>query len=139
VVDELALLLEPDLDAKNLTLSYAGLMPNESVRADRELLRQALFNLIQNAVQASPDGQTVEVLIRHRQDRRKRIEVTDHGPGVSTEVVDSLFAPYFTTRQDGTGLGLAIVRQIASAHGWEAGYTPRPGGGSKFRLDRIHD
>jgi len=138
VVDELGLLLEPDLDAKNLTLSCASVKLDETVRADRELLRQALFNLIQNAVQASPDGQTVEILIGHRQDRRKRIEVTDHGSGVSTEVVDSLFAPYFTTRQDGTGLGLAIVRHIASAHGWEAGYTPRPGGGSIFWLDRIH-
>jgi len=139
VIDELALLLEPDLDAKNLTLSYARVMPHETVQADRELLRQALFNLIQNAVQASPNGQTVDIFSAHRQDRRKRIEITDHGPGVSAETVDSLFAPYFTTRQDGTGLGLAIVRHIAGAHGWEAGYIPRPGGGSIFWLDRIHD
>lgn len=139
VIDELALLLEPDLDAKKLTLSCAKVKPDETVRADRELLRQALFNLIQNAVQASPNGQTIEILLGHGQDRRKRIEVTDHGPGVSSETVDSLFAPYFTTRRDGTGLGLAIVRHIAGAHGWEAGYTPFPGGGSVFRLDRIHD
>ena len=46
--------------------------------------------------------------------------------------------PYFTTRAGGTGLGLAIVRRIAAAHGWEVGYTPRPGGGAIFWLDGIH-
>ena len=72
------------------------------------------------------------------QDGGRRIEVADHGSGVAAESVDSLFTPYFTTRPDGTGLGLAIVRRIASAHGWEAGYTARAGAGSVFWLDRIN-
>ena len=139
VVDELAHLLEPDLDAKNITLNRTTLSPNKIVQADREMLRQALFNLIQNAVQTSPDGQAVDISMCRGQDGGSRIEVADHGPGVSAETVESLFTPYFTTRPDGTGLGLAIVRHIASAHGWEAGYTPRPGGGSMFWLDRIRD
>ncbi len=138
MADELALLLEPDLNANNITFSRTALLPDEIVRADREMFRQALFNLVQNAVQASPEGQTVEIFVRGGQDGGRRIEVADHGPGVSPEAVGSLFAPYFTTRPDGTGLGLAIVRHIASAHGWEAGYAPRPGGGSLFWLDRIH-
>jgi len=139
VVDELVLLLEPDLDANNVTLNQMTLSPDKTAEADREMLRQALFNLIQNAVQASPDGQAVDVSMRRGQDGGSRIEVADRGPGVSAETVESLFTPYFTTRPDGTGLGLVIVRHIASAHGWQSGYTPRPGGGSIFWLDRIHD
>ena len=139
VVDELALLLEPDLDAKNVTLNRTALSPDKTVEADREMLRQALFNLIQNAVQASPDGQAVDVSMRRGQDGGRRIEVADRGSGVSVEKVESLFTPYFTTRPDGTGLGLAIVRHIASAHGWQSGYTPCPDGGSIFWLDRIRD
>ena len=56
---------------------------------------------------------------------------------VAPEAVESLFTPYFTTRQGGTGLGLAIVWRIAVAHGWQAWYVPRPGGGAVFRLDEI--
>jgi len=139
VVDELALLLEPDLDAKNVTLNHTTLSPDKTVEADREMLRQALFNLIQNAVQASPDGQAVDVSIHGGQDGSSRIEVADRGSGVPAEKVESLFTPYFTTRPDGTGLGLAIVRHIASAHDWQSGYTPRSGEGSIFWLDRIRD
>ena len=102
------------------------------------MLRQALFNLLQNAIQAAPENGTVETSIARGRDGRLRIEVADRGPGVPSEVVDKLFTPYFTTRAGGTGLGLAIVRRIAAAHGWEVGYTPRPGGGAIFWLDGIH-
>lgn len=137
VLDELALLMEPDLEAKQVTLSLTDVIPEQTIRADRELLRQALFNLIQNAVQASPEGGTVEIGVRRGQDGSQRIEVADHGSGVAAEAVDSLFTPYYTTRPDGTGLGLAVVRQIANAHGWEAGHTQRTDGGAVFWLDRI--
>jgi signal transduction histidine kinase len=138
VADQLAVLLEPDLEAKHLVLSRAAVAATETVRADREMLRQALFNLVQNAVQSSADGGTVEVALRGGQDGHKRIEVADAGPGVAAHAVQSLFTPYFTTRPSGTGLGLAIVRRIAAAHGWQAGYTPRPGGGSIFWLSEMH-
>ena len=138
IVDELAALLEPDLDAKNLQLGRSGSKPQRTVRADREMLRQALFNLVQNAIQFAPQGGTVEIAVAAGEDGSCRIEVADRGPGVDAEAVESLFAPYFTTRSDGTGLGLAIVRRIATAHGWQVGYRPRPGGGSVFWLNGIH-
>ena len=136
LVGELAVLLEPDLNAKRLSI---GRMTGEiTVFADREMLRESLFNLFQNAIHASPENGTVETSVVHRRDGRLRIEVADRGAGVPNEAVDRLFAPYFTTRAGGTGLGLAIVRRIAAAHGWEVGYSPRPGGGAIFWLDGIH-
>jgi len=136
LVAELAALLEPDLTARRVTLREMS--PGNTVLADREMLRQALFNLLQNAVQASGEGGVVETLLRRGRDGRFRLEVADRGPGVAADHVPRLFTPYFTTRPDGAGLGLAIVRRIAAAHGWEAGYTPRPGGGAIFWLDGIH-
>lgn len=137
VVDELAALMEPMLDAKNLTLDGHAIDPDHMIRADREMFRQALFNFVQNAVQFSPDGATIEIAVHRAPGRRNRIEVSDRGTGVPDGAVESLFTPYFTTRADGTGLGLAIVRRIAVAHGWQAGYTPRTGGGSVFWLDQV--
>lgn len=136
LVGELAVLLEPDLNAKRLTLAPPA--PGNVVTADREMLRQALFNLLQNAIQAAPEGGTVETSALLGRDGRLRVEVADRGPGVSDQLVERLFTPYFTTRVNGTGLGLAIVRSIAAAHGWDVGYTPRPGGGAIFWLDGIH-
>jgi signal transduction histidine kinase len=136
LVGELAALLEPDLDAKQLTLGR--MVPGSTILADREMLREALFNLLQNAIQAAPEGGAVETSVAPGREGRLRIEVADRGPGVPNEIVDKLFTPYFTTRAGGTGLGLAIVRRIAAAHGWEVGYTPRPGGGAIFWLNGIH-
>ena len=138
LIDGLAALVEPDLDAKGLKLeSTVGKRP-WTIRADCEMLRQALFNLIRNAIQFSPEQGAEEVAVRPAENGCCRIEVADRGPGVPADKVASLFTPYYTTRPDGAGLGLAIVRRIATAHGWEAGYTPRAGGGSVFWLDRIH-
>jgi signal transduction histidine kinase len=125
------------LDAGELKLDYSVSNPRRAIHVDREMFRQALFNLISNAIQFAPRKGVVEIAIHNDQDGVGRIEVADRGPGVPPEVVDMLFSPYFTTRSDGTGLGLAIVRRIATAHGWETGYTPRPGGGSIFWLDQI--
>ena len=135
LTEELAVLLEPDLGAKQVTLQ--GLTAGNTLLADREMLRQALFNLLQNAIHAAPEGSAVEISL-HRGRERWRLEVADRGPGVSPEALGRLFTPYFTTRPGGTGLGLAIVRRIAAAHGWEVGYLPRPEGGASFWIDGIH-
>jgi signal transduction histidine kinase len=138
VVAELVVLLEPDLDAKHLRLERSLPGTAEPILADRELLRQALFNLIQNALQWSPEGGNVEIRIEREHAGRWRLEVADRGPGVAAEGVSRLFSPYFTTRANGTGLGLAIVRRIATAHGWEVGHTPRAGGGAVFWVSGLH-
>ncbi len=136
LVDGLARILEPDLEAHGVHLATAGLDALWA-EADPELLRQALFNLAANAVDFAPAGSHVEIAAVVQGASRCRIEVRDRGPGVPPEHVQRLFSPYFTTRPRGAGLGLALVRRIALAHGWTAGYRPRQGGGAVFFLDGI--
>ncbi|MBN1393464.1 MAG: hypothetical protein JW959_00335 [Pirellulales bacterium] len=135
VIAELAALVEPDLEAKKLTLDIGACAPNLAIRADREMLRQALFNLIQNAVEFSPEGGAIDVRCLNGENGSARIELSDRGPGVPAEAVELLFTPYHTTRANGAGLGLAIVRRIAAAHGWRSGYSPRAGGGAIFWIE----
>lgn len=135
---ELATIVQPDLAAKNLELQRESVGSTCKVKADKELLRQALFNLVQNAIQFSPEHGEIAFRVVGTSHGRCRIEVSDGGPGVPEANVESLFTPYFTTRPEGTGLGLAIVRQIAAIHGWEAIYRTRPEGGSLFVLEGIH-
>ena len=139
LAEELRMIMEPDVEAKQITMSVHARRETESVSADRELLRQALFNLLQNAVQSSPPSSEVEIRIGSDARGVAKIEVADRGPGVPAEQIESLFTPYFTTRPGGTGLGLAIVRKIAFAHGWTACYNSRAGGGSIFSLEGLTD
>jgi len=137
IVDELATLLEPIFDAKQLSIDVQSIPSDLVIQADREMFRQAIFNLLQNAVQFSPQGGVVEVVTARSDSGDVRIETLDRGPGVPKDAVESLFIPYFTTRPNGAGLGLAIVRRIAASHGWQVGYNPRSGGGAVFWLDQI--
>lgn len=137
LVDELLALLQPDLDAKRLTLIATGLDTPNQVQADLEQLRQVLFNLLQNAIAFAPDGSNITLSMQGSKQGTSRLEITDEGPGIPDEIVDQLFEPYVTRRPGGTGLGLSIVRRIAIAHGWEVGYRPRPEGGSVFWIDGI--
>ena len=138
LVQELEALLQPDWESKRLRLRYQP--PSNGadlVEADRDMLRQALFNLLQNAIQASPEGGEIVIGLTGGHDGRCRLSVADQGPGVPEADRPKLFTPYFTTREEGTGLGLAIVRRIAAAHGWQVGYQERPEGGSVFWIAGI--
>jgi len=107
------------------------------LRADPVLLRHALFNLLANAAQADPDG---PIVVRVRPEPRDGVAgvalaVTDRGPGLSDEVHDKLFTPFFTTRPGGTGLGLAVAQHIAALHGGGVTAQNNPGdGGACFTL-----
>jgi len=81
------------------------------VECDPEQLEQVLLNLMINAIEASPDGDTVE-LTAASDDQRIAVRVVDHGHGVAPAHVDRLFDPFFTTKEHGTGLGLPVAHQI---------------------------
>ncbi len=85
---------------------------------DKEQLRRALMNLVENAIQAMHGQGRLEISTKYlRQLGQIRITLADDGPGIPPEVRDKLFVPYFSTKKKGTGLGLAIVQRIISDHG----------------------
>ncbi len=134
VARDVARTLETDLDDKAIVFECPD-HPLE-VMADPTMLRQVLFNLLLNAVQAAPRAGCITVRLLPR-DGTADLEVVDNGPGIPTEAQSEIFRPYFTLSDHGTGLGLAVVRQIALAHGWEVSHAPNPSGGCIFRLSRL--
>jgi PAS domain S-box-containing protein len=106
-----------------------------SIPMDARLLRQALLNVFQNAVQAMPSGGTLAVRTR-REDRTGRagvrIEIADTGAGIAPDVLSRIFEPFFTTRATGTGLGLAVVKRIVENHRGEIEVQSEPGRGATF-------
>jgi len=100
---------------------------------DPDLLRVALSNLVQNGIQASANGQTVEIRAA-RSGENMIILVSDHGHGIQKEQLESIFNPFFTTKPQGVGLGLAIVAKIVDEHGGRIIVFSEVGKGTTFEI-----
>ena len=123
---ELNLLLTDELADAGLTLRAPASSP--VVWADREQLRQVLFNLLHNALRFAPHSGIVDVQVCPAAAGSVTLTVCDAGPGVPETAREAVFAPYYTTSPDGSGLGLAIVQRICRAHGWRVTCLKRAGG-----------
>jgi signal transduction histidine kinase len=135
VVGEVVRALGSDLGDKAIKLVVAGDLP--VIEADEQLLRQVLFNLILNAVQAVGSGGEIRVHAAKNENHEITFDVSDNGPGVPENQRVEIFKPYVTNHPDGTGLGLAIVHQIVTAHGWVVRCLPNTPRGAIFRITHI--
>ena len=103
------------------------------VRADSAQLRQLVWNLVRNAVQASEAGASVWVSV-NRQAGSVELAVVDHGVGIDEAQMPRLFDAFFTTRSQGSGVGLAVVKRIADEHGFLIHVKSEAGRGATFRV-----
>jgi len=135
VVNEVVRALNYDLEEKKISLQVQG--EQLSIEADEQLLRQALFNLLLNAIQAVDGSGRIQVVAEKRNATEALLEVRDNGPGVPPDRRAEIFKPYFTTHSKGTGLGLAVVQQIVLAHGWEVECLANEPQGAVFRITHL--
>ena len=103
------------------------------VPLDPRLIKQAVLNLLINALQAMPHGGEL-ILSASQSDGEARIDVVDTGPGISAEAAENIFQAYYSTKRGGTGLGLAISQRIAQEHGGSLTVASELGKGSNFTL-----
>ncbi len=103
---------------------------------DREQMKRAMINLIDNALSATPsEGEVTIRLSFHSEDNGVTIEVQDTGSGIPDEMKGRLFLPYFSTKKEGTGLGLAIVHRIITEHGGRITVLDNRPKGTVFRIE----
>lgn len=130
----------PLADRAGVTLTTAVDDGSLQVEADPELLRQAVGNLLDNAVRHTPAGGEVVVSVTEAAEA-VRVEVADGGPGVAPEHRRRLFERFYradpgrSRTAGGTGLGLAIVKHVAQVHGGRVGVDDGPAGGARFWLE----
>lgn len=110
------------------------------VRADPAQMRQLLWNLVRNAIQASDEGTQVEVMIDSDEAEGATLLVRDQGAGIPPSKRDHIFEAFYTTRSHGVGIGLAVVKQVSDAHGFELGIDSAEGEGTTVavRIPKSH-
>lgn len=120
---------------RKIKVSTAGLDAPMRARGDDALLEEAVCALLQNAVEAAPDGGAVRVTCSTAGGAH-RVAVTDDGAGIPAENLERIFEPFFTTKKgEGSGLGLSAALRIAAKHGGTVDAESRgPGRGARFTL-----
>jgi two-component system, NtrC family, sensor histidine kinase HydH len=122
-------------------VAYEGPERETVARCDGPQMRQVVWNLVRNAIQASSAGSTVTVRVEQRE-RDVTLAVDDQGQGIPENVALRIFDDYFTTRTQGAGIGLAVVRRILQDHapmGAKLAVQRAPGGGASFRVSLNRD
>ncbi len=128
-------LLAPALEQGHVSYASSVVPPDLSVRADADLLEQALINLLRNAAEAvgGQNGARIEVTCG-LDGGLCFIEVADNGPGLTDAAREQIFVPFFTTKAGGSGVGLSLARRIALSHGGQVAVHANAPRGSVFRL-----
>lgn len=127
--------LFPDIEDKHIQVQQP--VAPLTIEADEPLFRQALFNLLLNAVQAVGQDGKIEIRWAPAEQGEATLEIADDGPGVPADQRAAIFKPYVTMRPKGVGLGLAIVQQIVSAHRWEIVCDANEPRGAVFRIRHV--
>ena len=129
VVETYAQEMYKQCSCRGITLRLDGLSSLGQVNLHQNAFRRVLINLMQNAIDAMPQGGAL-TLCGRQAGSWASLEVQDTGKGIPAEQLSELFVPFHTTKSDGTGLGLYVVREILAAHGGAITVTSTPGTGT---------
>jgi signal transduction histidine kinase len=99
--------------------------------ADKSMIEQVLINLVRNAVQADCSLIRLEAI---SDEESILIKISDNGKGIENEILENIFVPFFTTREDGSGIGLSLSREIMRMHEGMIHVDSEPGKGTAFTL-----
>jgi signal transduction histidine kinase len=133
--DNLNSLMEPTLDKKNIELDIVLIDPGMIIEADVNLIEQVMINLLVNAIDAVKDVASPKIVLSAEKTRDKSfIRIADNGYGMSAEVMENIFVPFFSTKKNGSGIGLSLCKQIMMLHKGNIHVQSREGEGSLFTL-----
>ncbi|HSP66388.1 MAG TPA: ATP-binding protein [Bryobacteraceae bacterium] len=139
LVREVTEFVAPQAKEANIQVEFTAPSEPATMRGDSDLLKQAVLNLVVNAVDAMPGGGQLRVALEKGQgekaDDKLILEVSDTGPGIPPELRDKVFQLYFTTKLGGSGIGLAMTYRAVQLHNGTISFKSEAGRGTTFRLE----
>ncbi len=134
IFQRVVVLFEQELKVKGISAEVN--VASHEVMIDPELIEQVIINLLRNSVEALEGTMTPAVRMdatRHA-NGKTLLQISDNGAGISTEILDNIFIPFFTTKKHGSGIGLALAKQIVQLHHGEITVNSVPGKGTEFNI-----
>lgn len=136
VVDAVLTLLQKRLELHNITVRRDARQKLPEISADSELLKEAMVNLIVNACDAMPQGGTLNIMediaAADFLGEAVMVKISDEGTGIPPHLINKIWEPFFSTKEDGTGLGLPIAKRIINEHGGKITINSIEGKGTEF-------
>jgi signal transduction histidine kinase len=133
VIDRVTNLLTSELRKKSINLTVSGWETGKSFKVAGDKFSQVFLNLILNAIDASPSKG--EIIIETAKNGHVfTVSVTDNGAGIADEFKDTIFEPFYSTKEGGTGLGLSISKKIVESYGGELSISDAANGGACFTI-----
>ncbi len=133
LIEDVAILASPEAARDGVKVETHLTSEALPVRADADLIKQALLNVVLNGVQAMSNGGVLKIVAR-QQETAATIEVHDQGAGIPADVRDKIFNLYFTTKKTGSGIGLAMSYRVLQLHNGALDFVTEMGRGTTFRL-----
>jgi len=134
LLEEVLEVAKPELQQANVHVARLLPIGIPDVIVDRDLLKQAVLNLVLNAVEAMPNGGQLQLTLSRRGEMAE-ITVGDTGKGIPLENRQKIFQLFFTTRPGGSGIGLASTFRIIQLHNGSIDFTSEVGRGTTFRIE----
>jgi signal transduction histidine kinase len=133
--DQIHTLMREELESHHIKLKHDVITDNMTLFADEKLIEQVIINLLKNAIHAlEGNKEPVIQLSALQEDDTSLLYVKDNGNGISDEIIDQVFTPFFTTREGGSGIGLSLSRQIMRMHKGSIGIQSEEGKGTVVTL-----
>lgn len=122
------MLIKSEPENENIQVSWEIKPQDLEIVADNKQIAQVLINLLKNSVEALKNQSGGKIMLKSEinTDNKVFISVTDNGPGITTELLDKIFIPFFTTKENGSGIGLSLSRQIIQMHGGSLKVDSKP-------------
>ena len=133
MLQDLVEFVSPEAEEKDVSLRFYGDADLEQIELDPDQFRAVVVNLLRNALDACGAGDQI-MLSTRAEDGEVTVQVTDTGSGMSAEVLEKAFTPYFSTKKTGTGLGLPTARRIIEMHGGTLELNSDPERGTQFTI-----
>jgi signal transduction histidine kinase len=133
LVQEIVELARPQASAGNIGVKVQDESEGVEVRVDRDLFKQAVLNIVVNAMQAMPEGGELSFEASAGENGAE-LRISDTGGGIPEELREKIFRLYFSTKNEGSGIGLAMTFRIVQLHDGTIDFTSEPGKGTTFLI-----